>query len=283
MHGYAPVADAEEQILPAETTEASTSPLIWKLTIVIAISGLLFGYDTAVIGIVLIVIGNDLGHELSSTELEAIVSATTVGALCGSIASGWISDKLGRKWTAINSSLVFILGGLIQAFAGSFTQMTLGRWIVGIAVGVASMIVPLYISEMAPAQDRGSLVTTNVLMITGGQVLAYLVDNAFYSLPGGWRWMVGSSIVPPLLQLIGLVSLPESPRWLVSKGRLEQAQQVYGLIYPHLSSDTIKATVSRIQTSQNTSTSYLSFTAPAFLVACGLQCAQQLSGFNTAM
>ncbi len=134
--------------------------------------------------------------------------------------------RLGRKSTLLLGDLLFTLGALLMGLAPTPTILILGRALVGLGVGLASVTVPVYIAECAPAGSRATLVTVNVLMITTGQFMAYFVDWACTFLPGTWRWMLGLAAVPSVVQGVLLVGLPESPRWLMAHGHAGEAQQV---------------------------------------------------------
>lgn len=149
-------------------------------------------------------------------------------------ACGLLADRLGRKRVILVADILFILGSAIQTVTTSVWFMIAGRSIIGLAVGAASFVVPLYIAELAPAQFRGQLVTLNVLFITLGQVAAYIIGWGFSELGGssGWRWMVGIGALPAGLQCLVMVMMPESPRWLIKVGLSEEArivlQKVFG-------------------------------------------------------
>ncbi len=187
---------------------------------VAALSGILFGYDTGVISGAILFINDEF--KLSPQMNGVVVSAVLLGALIGAAISGRMTDRYGRKRLLIADAIIFIVGTLISAFAVSIATLILGRIIVGLAIGVASYIAPLYISEIAPARHRGALVSLNQLAITIGILLSYIVDY-FFAEHGLWRWMFGAGVVPALLLLIGMFYLPYSPRWLVSQGHYEKA------------------------------------------------------------
>lgn len=255
----------------------------------------------------LVAIKGDLGHPLSATEQEMIVSATTVGAIVGSIVASRAADWLGRKRVIVIAALLFLLGSLEQAASQDVPQLVLGRFLVGVAVGQSASVVPLYLAEVAPTTLRGRIVSTNCLLITGGQVIAYLVNAALSSLRHSWRWMVLASAMPAILQLLGLLTLDESPRWLVNRGRYAHARKVMKKIYPSAIESQVEAMVDRIIDSlttrrahQETSTDAeevsashkpsrwaLLFKDPAnrraLMLAAGLQAFQQGVGFNAIM
>lgn len=194
----------------------------------------------------LVAIHGGLGHPLSAGEQELIVSATTVGAILGSLCAGRLADWIGRKKVMLGAALFFLVGGLEQAASQVVQELVLGRGIQGIAVGMASMVTPTFLAEVAPSDVRGRLVGVNSLLITGGQVVAYAISALFYHTPLGWRWMALSGCVPAVVQLISLVALDESPRWLVHQGRVSQARHVLGRIYSTASFTAIEEEITRI-------------------------------------
>ncbi|KAH0294085.1 myo-inositol transporter Itr1 [Aureobasidium namibiae CBS 147.97] len=261
--------------------------LIWLLTLSAGLSGLLFGYDTGVISSTLVSIHEDLGRPLSTFDLSAITSSTSLLALVASPLAGHFADVLGRRPVIAAACGLFIFGALFQSAATNVWTMILGRSIVGAAVGAASAVVPLYIAEISPADRRGQLVSVQSLFITGGQVVAYV---AGWAVMGRWRWSVGFGSVPALIQAALLVGMPESPRWLVLKGRDEEATAVFARL-GHDDCDHIVAQVKHEVKEEQLSASGSMFkelmTVPAnrraLTIAAGLQALQQLSGFNSLM
>ncbi|MFE7083585.1 sugar porter family MFS transporter [Priestia megaterium] len=191
-----------------------------------ALGGLLYGYDVGIISGALLFIKDDI--PLNSFTEGLVVSSMLVGAIVGSGFSGPLSDKFGRRKMVFMISIVFITGSLIFAFAPNMITLVIGRGILGLAVGGSTAIVPVYLSEMAPTQSRGSLSSLNQLMITIGILASYLVNYAFASIEG-WRWMVGLAVVPAVILMIGVAFMPESPRWLLKNRREEDARRVLGL------------------------------------------------------
>ncbi|PLB34012.1 putative MFS myo-inositol transporter [Aspergillus candidus] len=211
---------------------------IWALTFSAGISGLLFGYDTGVISSTLVSIQSDLSNRaLTTLDKSLITSCTSLFALIASPLAGVMADKLGRRSVILVADVLFTVGSLIQAVTSEVWGMTLGRSIVGLAVGGASLVTPLYISELAPSHVRGRLVTILCLFITGGQVIAYIVGWLFSSVGGGWRWIVGLGILPAVLQFSIVVALPETPRWLVQAGLESRATYVLAKVYGGRNSD----------------------------------------------
>ncbi|KAI9892277.1 MAG: hypothetical protein M1814_001736 [Vezdaea aestivalis] len=215
-----------------EKSLRSLGPFIWTLTLSAGLSGLLFGYDTGVISSTLVTIGSDLsGRQLSTFDKSIITSCTSLFALISSPISGILADRFGRKKVILIADTLFIGGALWQALSGTVWSMVGGRSLVGLAIGSASLVTPLYISELAPSTFRGRLVTVAVLNITLGQVISYLLGYLFSTHHSGWRWMVGLGGVPALIQIFLLFPLPESPRWLVMKKDTDSAQRVLDRVY----------------------------------------------------
>ena len=184
-----------------------------------ALGGLLYGYDNGVISGALLFIDNDI--PLNSFTEGLVVSSMLIGAIIGSGASSPLADKLGRRRLVLFIAIIYIIGSITLFIAPNITILVIGRLIIGLAVGGSMATVPVYLSEMAPTELRGSLGTLNQLMITIGILSAYIVNYAFADIEG-WRWMLGLAVVPSIILLIGIVFMPESPRWLLEH-RSEQA------------------------------------------------------------
>ncbi|KAL6251005.1 hypothetical protein RBB50_001213 [Rhinocladiella similis] len=294
---------------PAVTIQHSGNAFIWALTVSACVSGLLFGYDTGVISSTLVSIGTDLSSRpLTNLDKGVITSCTSFFALVASPVAGLLGDKIGRKNVILVADALFTLGALWQAFTSSVWGMIWGRSIVGLAIGGASLIVPLYISELSPSHLRGRLVTTSLLFITGGQAIAYLVGWAFSTTPGGWRWMVGLGSAPAVAQMAMLVVMPETPRYLAKAQNEGAARAVLTKVYHGMASNTdqlvdetilaIKKEIleeedAHIQIKSSDSGSLVPPTlhslllhpphARALTITCTLQGLQQLCGFNSLM
>jgi MFS transporter, SP family, solute carrier family 2 (myo-inositol transporter), member 13 len=289
------------------TTQSSGSAFLWILTCSACVSGLLFGYDTGVISGTLVSIGSDLSaRPLTTLDKSLITSCTSLFALIASPFAGVLADKYGRKIVILIADALFTAGALWQALTGTVWGMIVGRSIVGLAIGAASLIVPLYISELAPSHMRGALVTVSLLFITGGQVVAYLVGWAFSDVPSGWRWMVGLGALPAIFQFVILTFMPETPRWLTKAGYEERAKRVLEKVYYDRSQSTedavahtlhaIKAEILEEERASQSSPKTPSILPPtlslllyypphirALTIACLLQGLQQLCGFNSLM
>lgn len=279
--------------------DIAVSWFVWLVAATASIAGSLFGYDTGIISAVLVYLGNDLGgHPASASDKEAITSLCSAGAFIGSIIAGLTADKYGRKIAIYVGCVLFTVGAILQGAAYSLPQMIIGRLVVGFGVGSAAMVVPLYIAEIAPTKVRGRLIGLNNMSITGGQVISYGIGAAFAHVDNGWRYMVGLGAVPAILLACLLPFCPESPRQLIYRGQLAEAEQVLLKIYKGATIEQVRAKVALISAAceeakeLNENESRWSkikqlHTKPgnfrALVVACGLMVISQMSGFNTLM
>ncbi|RYN42578.1 Myo-inositol transporter 1 [Alternaria arborescens] len=299
-----------------ESALLSPGLFIWCLTICAGVSGLLFGYDTGVISSTLISINTDLSSRpLTTLDKSLITSCTSFFALLASPLTGILADTYGRKTVILVADILFILGALLQAWTSTVGGMIAGRSIVGAAVGSASFVVPLYISELSPSPFRGRLVVVSSLFITGGQVVAYIVGWLFSEKLHGWRWMVGLGALPAAIQFVMLFLLPETPRYLVKAGQIQQARKVLGRVYKtdengtklvnavlrrvekeieeeedaaglrgthDMAKSDWRAKMDRIQDNFSQLVA-IGGNRRALIIACMLQAFQQLCGFNSLM
>jgi len=194
------------------------------------IAGLLFGFDTAIISGSLKFILSDLNIDKEDFVLqEFIVSSVPIGAFLGAIFSRLSSDVIGRKKSIAITSILFSLGTLIAVSSNSIKTVIIGRLIMGLGVGLSSMIVPMYLSEISPIKIRGALVFCYQLSVTMGLLVAFITNYVFAD-SGSWKCMFLIGLFPSLILLIGTFILPESPRWLVIKNKFYEAKQVLKLL-----------------------------------------------------
>jgi sugar porter (SP) family MFS transporter len=191
---------------------------------VTALGGLLFGYDTGVVSGALLFLRNEFGG-LSSFQQELVTSLLLIGAMIGAFGAGRVADRIGRRPTILITAVVFVVGVLLAAFSPTLWTLLAARVVIGLAVGSASMTVPLYIGEMAPPRIRGGLVSLNQLAITGGILASYLVDYGLAS-SANWRLMFGLAVIPAVLLFVGILTQAESPHWLIRQGREDEARRV---------------------------------------------------------
>ena len=267
---------------PAANLSTNVGRFVTVVSWISALAGLLFGYDTGVISGAILFVKPEFS--LSTFQEEVVVAAVLVGAIIGAVIGGKLADRFGRRNVLIQVGILFIIGAIGTALAPTTTWLAIGRVVVGIAIGVASFTAPLYISEVSPPQVRGKLVSLNQLMITIGIVVSYLAD---YGLSGAraWRWMFGVAAIPALILVIGLIFVPESPRWLMSRGLVERAREILRRIRQNSSVD---AEISEIEQSLGKQEGGLreilsSAVRPALIVGIGLAIFQQFTGINTVI
>jgi len=196
------------------------------ISVIAATGGLLFGFDTGVISGALPFLKQY--WNLTNSSIELITTTVLIGAVAGAVSSGRLSDILGRKKMIVINAVIFTAGAAGCAYAPNTTFLVVMRVIIGFAIGITSYVVPMYIAEISPKRVRGALVTLNQLMITIGILVSYITDyllsNDAYD--QSWRSMFLVGIFPALILLVGMTFLPETPRWLISKGRWEEGKAV---------------------------------------------------------
>ena len=249
------------------------------------LAGLLFGYDTGVIAGALLQITPDFG--LGSFASGLVVGAVPIGAVLGAWIASSRSDKYGRRSLILTAGIIFIIGAVVSAISPDTLILVVSRVVIGVAIGVASAVAPVYISEIAPPDIRGRLVTFFQLAVTVGILVAYLVGLAFADANEGWRWMLGLGAVPAIALVIGIVRLPASPRWLLMVGREDEAREALQRVRTE-GPDAIELEIKEIQTSmQVTEGSWRDLLAPAvkaaLVVGIGLAILQQITGINTVI
>ena len=216
------------------------------ISAVAAIGGILFGYDTAVISGTTGIVSTQFG--LDEIQQGWFVGCALIGSIAGVLCAGMMSDKLGRKLTMIISAILFSISAFGCAISADFTELVIYRIIGGIGIGIVSIVSPIYISEVAPAEKRGTLVSMYQLAVTIGFLVAYLVNFMILGYAEGpaaesatwtgryfgseyWRGMLGCELVPDLLFFLVILMVPESPRWLIVNGRTNQAALTLQKIY----------------------------------------------------
>ena len=251
-----------------------------------SLGGLLFGYDTGVISGALLFIKQEFGLSASMQGLTTAV--VLLGATLGAAFGGALADRYGRKTVIIGTAVLFTLGALLSALAPALWVLILARAIVGLAIGVASMLTPLYLAEMAPAEKRGAVVSLNQLCITIGILASYFVDYGFAEVANGWRWMLGLGLVPGVILGAGMLVLPESPRWLLGHGRAGDAEaalrSVRGTLDVRAEIDALRHDL-RAADAERPAWSVLwqRGARKPLIVGVGLAVFQQITGINTVI
>uniref|UniRef100_A0A8C2ZD52 Proton myo-inositol cotransporter n=1 Tax=Cyclopterus lumpus TaxID=8103 RepID=A0A8C2ZD52_CYCLU len=269
--------------------DASATGFIYVLAFFSALGGFLFGYDTGVVSGAMLLLKEEMN--LSTLWQELLVSSTVGAAALSALSGGFLNGWLGRRVCILLASFIFAVGGVILSAAPDKAVLLVGRVTVGLGIGIASMTVPVYIAEVSPPNRRGQLVTINSLFITGGQFIASVIDGVFsYMGRGGWRYMLGLSVLPAVLQFVGFLFLPESPRWLLAKGRSQEARRALSRIRGDRGVDeeyaAIRTSVEKEKKGAGLVISRILSHGPtrrALIVGCSLQMFQQLAGINTVM
>jgi len=248
-----------------------------------ALGGLLFGYDTGVVSGALLFLKKDFGG-LSSFQQELVTSLLLVGAVAGALTAGRLADRIGRRITVLITALVFIVGVLLVAFSPTYPVLLIARIIIGLAVGSASTIVPLYIGEVVPARVRGGLVSLNQLAVTAGILVSYLIDYGL-SDSGNWRLMFGLAVIPAATLFVGMLFQKESPHWLIRQDRIDEARDVLKRVRNE--DDDVDGEIRDVQEVSRKEAGVRQLLSPSIrpLVYVGVLLAvfQQITGINTVI
>jgi sugar porter (SP) family MFS transporter len=219
--------EAAEQSSGSFVREALHNRRLLGVALIAAVGGFLFGYDTGVIGGAMLFMQKDLGLSTHAQQ-QLTVAILLLGAIAGAAIAGWAADRFSRRRVKIAAGCVYVIGALGCAFAQTYPQILASRFWLGLAVGTASFVAPMYIAELVPPRIRGGVVSFNQLMITLGILVAYIVDWGFAGFSNNWRWMFGVAVFPGLILAIGMYFMPFSPRWLIEQGRKDEARDVLG-------------------------------------------------------
>ncbi len=265
-------------------SSGSNNRFVYVVASVAALGGLLFGYDTGVISGALLFIRQDF--QLNAFVEGFIVSSLLLGAMAGAGISGALSDRLGRRTIILISAVIFGIGAIGAALAPNVATLIVFRIVLGLGVGAASALVPSYISESAPTRVRGSLSSLFQLAITIGILVAYLVNGAFAAAED-WRWPLGLAFIPAVVLFVGMYLLPETPRWLISKNREEDARRV---LRRTRSEDEVDSELDEIRQTEQEEEEQAGigelispWVRPILVVGVGLAIFQQLVGINTVI
>ena len=261
--------------------------LVVVIAAIAATGGLLFGFDTGVISGAIPFLQDYF--ELSDSQVESVTALGLIGAVVGALFTGRITDMLGRKKVILASAFIFATGAVWTGMAPTVTQLMVSRFYLGLAIGVSSFAVPLYISEISPTKIRGTLVSMFQLLITVGILAAYLSDNAFADNNNleCWRPMLYVGVIPALILFIGMFFLPETPRWLMSKGKEDECRKVLSKIE---SAEQIENSIASMKSDIAIDASQASWKEifkpwlrNALIIAMGIMFFQQFVGINTVI
>jgi len=261
--------------------------LVIVIAAIAATGGLLFGFDTGVISGAIPFLQDYF--VLTDSQIENITALGLIGAVVGAAFTGAITDYLGRKKVILASAFVFATGAVWTGLAPTVTQLMISRFYLGLAIGVSSFAVPLYISEISPTKIRGTLVSMFQLLITVGILTAYLSDKAFADNSNleCWRPMLYVGVIPALILFIGMIFLPETPRWLMSKGREEECRKLLNKIEEP---EFIESSIGDMKKDINIDASqagwkelFKPWLRNALIIAAGIMFFQQFVGINTVI
>lgn len=251
---------------------------LYVIAVVASLGGLLSGYDTGVISGALLFINET--WDLSDSLQGILVSAVLIGAVVGAATNGVLADIFGRKKIIMATAVIFVLGSVMCAFAPNVIFLILSRVFIGLAVGIVNFIVPLYISEISPKHLRGTLVSLYQWAITAGILFSYFINVIFAHSFYTWRWMLFAGVVPGLVLFIGMLFMKDTPRWLISKNRIEEAKEVFVRIEPDIDVENeineVKKTLS-----VNDNFVFKKWMIMPFVVGIGLMFSQICTGINT--
>jgi SP family galactose:H+ symporter-like MFS transporter len=275
---------AEKEVAALSGTHLRGARFVYIAALFAALGGLLFGYDTGVISGALIFIKREFA--LTTAAEEVVVSGVLLGATIGAIFGGKAADRFGRRRVLLVTATIFGIGALASAVAPSPAILIVSRIVLGLAIGLASTNVPVYLSEVAPPHTRGWVVSLFQLAVTVGIVVAYLTDYAFAGVEG-WRWMLGLAVAPALVFGGGMFFMPETPRWLIRGGHHEVAHRVLVRIREradvHVEIEEIKASLAQQAESGHWADLLRRQVRPALLIGLGLAIFQQITGINTVI
>lgn len=255
---------------------------LYIIAVVASLGGLLSGFDTGVVSGALLFINETWA--ISPFEQGWIVSAAIVGAVIGAAMNGSLSDIYGRKKIIVATGVIFAAGSLMCAYATTPYWLIAARVVIGLAVGMVNFVVPLYLSEIAPQKIRGMLVSLFQLAITAGILFSYLINRVFANAEYNWRWMLGAGLVPAVILLVGITFLGDTPRWLISKKRDDEARKIFLKINPEDDAEAhikeVRATIQGNSPSKKQKVFQKWMLMPVF-VGVGMMFMQICTGINT--
>jgi len=256
---------------------------LYVVAIVASLGGLLSGYDTGVISGALLFINES--WDLTDSMQGIVVSSVLVGAVIGAATNGVLADIFGRKKIIMATAVIFISGSILCGLAPNVYVLIASRILVGLAVGIVNFVIPLYLSEISPKAIRGTLVSLYQWAITAGILFSYFINAAFANAVYNWRWMLLAGVLPGVVLLVGMCFMSDTPRWLVSKNKDEEAKKVFKKIEPNADADaeikSIRSTLNVESGAANKKFRLKKWMIMPFVVGIGIMFAQICTGINT--
>ena len=256
---------------------------LYIVAIIASLGGLLSGYDTGVISGALLFINES--WDLSESLQGIVVSSVLIGAVIGAATNGILADIFGRKKVIIATAVIFILGSILCGFAPNVYVLIISRIFVGLAVGIVNFVIPLYLSEISPKAVRGTLVSLYQWAITAGILFSYFINAAFAQAVFNWRWMLLAGVLPGLVLLVGMCFMSDTPRWLISKNKDDDAKKVLKKIEPDVDIESevkeIKRTLKLNDRTSGEKFRFRKWMIMPFVVGIGIMFAQICTGINT--
>ena len=271
-------------------TEEGSALYVAMLSAVAALGGLLFGYDTAVIAGAIGFLRSHFSLDAAATGWAA--SCALLGCLIGAGIAGFTADRLGRKKALLLAAVLYLVSGVWSALPSTITEFSFARILGGIGIGTASVVCPLYIAEISPADRRGRLVTFNQLAIVIGILVVYFVNyfiaglgDEQWNAASGWRWMFGSAAAPAAVFFFLTLLIPESPRWLAQRNRKDEAHRTLSRVGGKARADAELLAITEALREEPVSSAGLLKPGlrRAFLIAAVLAVLQQVTGINVFM
>jgi sugar porter (SP) family MFS transporter len=257
---------------------------IVRIAVLAALGGFLFGYDTGVISGALPFIAK--GLHANTFDQSWVVGSLLLGAVIGAILSAYLADALSRKWTKFISGCVYTGAALWSAFSGNVEMLCIARFVLGLSVGTASFVAPMYISEHSPRHIRGGMTTFNQFMITLGILIAYIADFALKGFSHNWRWMLAFGAVPGIALAVAMVIVPHTPRWLIERERYDEAERVLRHSRSPQEAEEEVGDIREVAEAQHAVGARALLSAairPLLLVGVALAIFQQITGINTVI
>jgi len=254
------------------------------IAILAALGGFLFGYDTGVVGGALPLITHKL--HLTTGGESWVTGSLLLGAVTGALMSGFLADRIGRKWTLFVAGVIYTGAAIASSLMSALLPLGIARGVLGLAVGTASFVAPMYIGEHSPKELRGGMTALNQVAITFGILIAYFIDDLFKANVQGWRWMFALGAAPGLVLALAMLVVPETPRWLVEHGHVDRAKQI---LTRHRSDEDADQEIKEIQEVSEEEGRFRlsnlvgSRVRPLLVIGVMMAVMQQLIGINTVI